>query len=267
MRRTFVSMMVALAVCASQARTLASEAPHSGDRRVVVVAFNNSTGSARYDALSDGLAWLVGGDLANVDGFAVVEREELDKVVTEHKLQATGLTGEKARAVLGKLLNAELIVTGGFTLDNANLRIDIRAVDGGTARIVAAASATCFYAEPADTEKKAINVLVRKIEASDSKARELTVDDTPEITLHYIRGLGHYFENQYEAAIAEFMILAQKDEASELARYWIARSYYELKDRDHCIIECRKYLRAFVKGTHAGQVRAMLSSCTKQGAN
>ena len=263
MIRAFVVLSVSVII----ASALAAEAPNSGDRRVVVVAFNNSTGSARYDALSDGLAWLVGGDLAKVNGFAVVEREELDKVVTEHKLQATGLIDEKARAVLGKLLDAELIVTGGFTLDNGNLRIDIRAVDVGTAEIVAAASASGPKAKLLDTEKKAINVLVRRIEASKSDARELTVDDTPELTLHYIRGLGHYFENQYEAAIAEFMILAQKDEASELARYWIARSYYELKDRDHCVIECRKYLRAFVKGKHANQVRWMLSSCRKQGTN
>jgi TolB-like protein len=267
MRRTFLFMMVALAFCPCLAGTLANEAPNSGGRRVVVVPFVNSTGSARYNALSDGLAWLVGGDLAKVNGFAVVEREELDKVVTEHKLQATGLTGKKARAVLGKLLNAELIITGGFTLDNGNLRIDIRAVDVGTAKIVAAASATGPKAKLLDTEKKAINALVKKIEASESDAKELTVDDTPEVTLHYIRGLGHYFENQYEAAIAEFMMLAQKDEASELARYWIARSYYELKDRDHCVIECRKYLRAFVKGKHANQVRWMLSSCRKQGTN
>ena len=267
MRCTFLFMMVALALCPSLARTLANEAPNSEGRRVVVVPFVNSTGSERYDSLCDGLAWLVGGDLAKVDGFAVVEREELDKVVTEHKLQATGLTDEKARAVLGKLLDAELIVTGGFTLANGNLRIDIRAVDVGTAEIVAAASATGPKARLLDTEKKAINALVKKIKASESDARELTVDDTPELTLHYIRGLGHYFENQYEAAIAEFMILAQKDEASELARYWIALSYYELKDHDHCTIECRKYLRAFAEGTHASQVRTMLSSCTKQGRN
>ncbi len=225
--------------------------------------FNNSTGSERYDSLSDGLVWLVGGDLAKVEGFAVVERDELAKVIAEHKLQATGLTNEESRSILGKFLNAELIVTGGFSLANGYLRIDIRAVEVKSARIIATASATGPKGKLVGTEKKAINSLVGKIRESDSDVKGLTVDDTPEETLHYIRGLGHYYENQYEAAIAEFMVLARYKGHSELGRYWIARTYCELEDWDHCVIECRRYLRQFGESQHADEVRRILEECGK----
>ncbi len=234
------------------------------ETRVVVTRFNNSTGSDRYDSLSDGLVWLVGGDLANVEGFAVVEREELAKVIAEYKLQATGLVNEKSCSILGKLLNAELIVTGGFSLANDHLRIDIRAVEVKSAEIIATASAVGPKGKLVDTEKKAINTLVGKIRESDNDAKGLTVDDTPEQTLHYIRGLGHYYENQYEAAIAEFMVLARYKGHSELGRYWVARSYCELEDWDHCAIECRRYLREFGEESHAGEIRGILEECEKE---
>ncbi len=233
------------------------------ETRVVVTRFNNSTGSDRYDSLSDGLVWLVGGDLAKVEGFAVVEREELAKVIAEYKLQATGLVNAESRSILGKFLNAELIVTGGFSLANGHLRIDIRAVEVTSARIVATASAAGPKGKLVDTEKKAINALVGKLIESDNGVVKLTVDDTPEQTLHYIRGLGHYYENQYEAAIGEFMILARGKDHSELGRYWIARGYRELGDWDHCVIECRRYLREFGEEPHADEIRGILEECGK----
>jgi TolA-binding protein len=108
-----------------------------------------------------------------------------------------------------------------------------------------------------------LNELVRLLIRDDHEARELSTDDTPEQTLHYIRGLGHFFENQYEAAIAEFMMLVGKDPDSELARYWLVRAYGELKDYPHCAIECQSYLEAFPDGEHVEEVRAILQACKK----
>ncbi|HOV64367.1 MAG TPA: CsgG/HfaB family protein, partial [Spirochaetia bacterium] len=44
--------------------------------------------------------------------FNLTERKDLQKVMDEMKLQLSGITDEKNAAALGKILNAEVLVSG-----------------------------------------------------------------------------------------------------------------------------------------------------------
>lgn len=94
-------------------------------------------------------------DLVNTGRFGVVERDRLDVVLAEQKLQQDGLTDVSATALrLGKLINAELVVFGlvtsathqkvdrfAYDLMRSEVAVDIRAVDASTGQVVVSETA------------------------------------------------------------------------------------------------------------------------------
>jgi curli biogenesis system outer membrane secretion channel CsgG len=95
-------------------------------------------------------------DLVRSGRFEVVERERLDVVLAEQKLQTDGLTDVSQTALrLGRILNAELVVFGlvtsathqkldkfSYDLMRSEVAVDIRAVDASTGRVVISETAT-----------------------------------------------------------------------------------------------------------------------------
>ncbi|MHB1223891.1 MAG: CsgG/HfaB family protein [Gemmatimonadaceae bacterium] len=89
-------------------------------------------------------------ELVKAGRFGVVERDRLDVVLSEQKLQKEGLTDVSNTALrLGKLINAELVVFGlvtsathqkvdrfAYDLMRSEVSVDIRAVDAGTGQVV-----------------------------------------------------------------------------------------------------------------------------------
>jgi curli biogenesis system outer membrane secretion channel CsgG len=58
-------------------------------------------------------------ELVNMGGAKIVTRTELQKVISEHKFQQSGLVDDKSLVMLGKLAGVKFIVTGSIT--NVNL--------------------------------------------------------------------------------------------------------------------------------------------------
>ena len=89
-------------------------------------------------------------ELVRAGRFGVVERDRLDAVLSEQKLQKEGLTDVSTTALqLGKLINAELVVFGlvtsathqkvdkfAYDLMRSEVSVDIRAVDASTGQVV-----------------------------------------------------------------------------------------------------------------------------------
>lgn len=89
-------------------------------------------------------------ELVRAGRFGVVERDRLDAVLSEQKLQKEGLTDVSSTALqLGKLINAELVVFGlvtsathqkvdkfAYDLMRSEVSVDIRAVDASTGQVV-----------------------------------------------------------------------------------------------------------------------------------
>lgn len=132
-------------------------AAQNGKTRVAVVDFeNNSTwtwwgrdlGRAAADELT---TQLFQGDL-----FSIVERDELDAILTEQNLGAGGRISESTAAQIGQLLGAQLILTGsisqfsiervsggfrrlGLSVSQAETRLGVRVLDTNTGEVVFAA--------------------------------------------------------------------------------------------------------------------------------
>lgn len=84
--------------------------------------------------------------------YLVVERTKLNAILEEHKLADSGLLDEKASSQLGKLVSADIILTGTFSKRGSNWIVNLRLVDVKTGIILTAIneniSSKDFHWEP-----------------------------------------------------------------------------------------------------------------------
>jgi TolB-like protein len=125
-----------LAVAAS---LLTPAAALAADKLVVAVLyFDNNTPQREYDVLQKGLADMLVTDLSGVEGLQILEREKLQALVDELKLQRTKYFDPKMAQRLGKGIGAQYAITGSMTAVDPELRIDIRLIEVQSAKVVMA---------------------------------------------------------------------------------------------------------------------------------
>lgn len=78
--------------------------------------------------------------LVETNHFNVVERDKLETVLKEQKLGASGLINDSTRVELGKLLQADLILTGSLGKMANGLAINIKLINVQTGHIISAIS-------------------------------------------------------------------------------------------------------------------------------
>jgi len=108
------------------------------DRRDVVsiLYFQNTTKHKEYDWLCKGMTDMLISDVSKSYQLQVVERENLEKIIKEQKLSVSGLTDESKVIELGKLLNANKMVSGSFIVLGKNVRFDTKITDIETGQIL-----------------------------------------------------------------------------------------------------------------------------------
>jgi curli biogenesis system outer membrane secretion channel CsgG len=133
------AMRVLPAIAALIALPLAAQTPESTATTVAVLDFSNSAlvGTANYAPLSKGIADMLITQLASNKSIRVVEREQLQAVLTELDLASSTRVDPQTAAKVGKLLGARYFLTGGFLVDSKErMRLDIRAVNVETSEVV-----------------------------------------------------------------------------------------------------------------------------------
>jgi TolB-like protein len=103
---------------------------------VAVLYFDYTGKDQELEVLRKGLAQMLISDLSGTDTIRVVERDRLEDILTELKLQGSGKIDPKSAAKLGKLLGARYLVVGGYFDLQGALRVDARIVDVETGRVV-----------------------------------------------------------------------------------------------------------------------------------
>lgn len=148
-----VGLAVSLAVSAP--RVEAQPKP-----RIAVMNFqNNSSWTWWGDQLGGAAADELVTQLVKTNKFTVIERAQLQAILQEQQLGASGLTNPGTAAKIGQLLGAQLIMTGSITqfsiertqlgirgiggaYSKAESKIDVRVVDTTTGEILLAADGT-----------------------------------------------------------------------------------------------------------------------------
>jgi hypothetical protein len=91
------------------------------------------------------MADLLRNELVKTEQFTVIEKQNMDKVLSEHAFQQTGCSSEECAVKLGKLLNVQRMAVGSFGKLMDSYILSIRVVNVETGAIV--------YADSAEGEK------------------------------------------------------------------------------------------------------------------
>jgi TolB-like protein len=117
---------------------------------ITVLYFDNNSGDKTYDALGKGLADMMITDLSSVPALSVVERDKLEAILKEQKLQRSKYFDPKTAQRIGKLAGAQLAVAGAFAAIEPDVRIDVRVVSIESGQVLTATKVsgkkTAFFA-------------------------------------------------------------------------------------------------------------------------
>ncbi|MCD5390773.1 hypothetical protein LR007_02785 [candidate division NPL-UPA2 bacterium] len=105
--------------------------------------------------------------------------------------------------------------------------------------------------------------LLRDLDIKIESLPELDVDKSPEVNLHFIRGLGYYYGCMYDHAIMEFMNTLSLNPGHSDARFWMGRSYLEEKEYEHAKIEFERFLKDFPENPQSPQAKQFLRDCKR----
>lgn len=108
-----------------------------GQITVAVGDFENRTDRLYLDSWAILIPEYLAGELSRSRDITVVDRERLDAVLDERKLQMAGLTDSSAALEIGRMLSAQYMITGTVSEIGGWIRIDSRITSVATGRMVA----------------------------------------------------------------------------------------------------------------------------------
>jgi TolB-like protein len=218
MTRVTTSLAVALLAC--RVATAAEPAPAMARQLVVAVLyFDNNSDQKEYDVLQKGLADMLVTDLSGIDGVQVVEREKLQKLVDELKIQKTRFFDPATAQKLGRGMGANYAVTGAISAIDPEIRLDIRLIEIATAKVVVAdkivGQKTRFFELQEQLVSRFEAGLDRKRTGGDQHKNR--VKDVATL-LDYSRGVDSADHGDLQGASAQLARLVQRSPEFDLAR-------------------------------------------------
>ena len=127
---------VALATCVLLLVAVPAVTHASKEPVVAVLYFDNNSGDPELDAISKGFADMVITDMSDSEQVIVVEREKLQSLLDESKLQRSRFFDKKTAVKIGKGLGASHVVSGSFTMVKERMRIDVRFIEIKISKVV-----------------------------------------------------------------------------------------------------------------------------------
>lgn len=117
------------------------------------------------------------------DGYTLVDRTALDKILSEQRLQHSEIT-DSQKIELGKIYNISKIVNGTVNLANGEYNVDVVVIDVTRGSVVAKDGKTFPKSGYRNSIKELATSLAKKIPANDNSVRERT---EVEVVLDYLK--------------------------------------------------------------------------------
>lgn len=99
-------------------------------KQTIAVLDFESVGAEEY--LGKAVAEIMRTELIDTNRYRVVERAQINKAITEQKLQKSGLIDDRSAVELGKILGADMIVVGSVVKIGTSYTINSRMIDTKT---------------------------------------------------------------------------------------------------------------------------------------
>ena len=105
-------------------------------KRVAIISFDNTTGKiSEFGDLGGPLRDMIVSDLSDVENLQMVDRQALEKVLNEQNLNNSKSFDATTATKIGKLLGAEVIITGTYFEMYGSLRVDAKFINVETGAI------------------------------------------------------------------------------------------------------------------------------------
>ncbi|MFY0569033.1 CsgG/HfaB family protein [Archangium lansingense] len=199
----------------------AEETPKTGHFKpvIAVLYFDNNTGKPALDVLRKGFADMMVTDLSTVQQLQVVEREKLQKLLDELKMQQSSYFDPKTIQRLGQGMGAQFAVTGSLLAVDPTLRIDVRLVEIATSKVLLAEKVTGRKNQLFDLQQQLVSRFVKallpKIEQLPKPRSRAPDVDT---LLNYSQGIDLADQGKLQEASVQLASVVSKAPMFVLAR-------------------------------------------------
>jgi TolB-like protein len=109
---------------------------------IAVLPFYDANAQAKEVEFGRTVSAMLATALRSNTNFIVLERGELNQILTEEAMDISGFTRDLTRS-FGNLYNVEVLLSGDVSLINSTLHIDARLIETESAKIVVALYSTC----------------------------------------------------------------------------------------------------------------------------
>lgn len=190
---------------------------------VSVMYFDNNTNDVQLNVLRKGLAEMMVTDLVAWDGVTVVERDRLEAVLGELKLQSTKAFDQSTTVKVGKLVGARYMIAGGFFLSGNQLRVTARIIDVqknqgvGQGGVVVTDDKDRIFDIEQQLVEKLIAAIDSKLAPDDSKRRKAKVPSLDALVA-YSNAIDLSDQGKLKEAQAAMQALVSKSPTFLLAR-------------------------------------------------
>lgn len=247
---TFILALLLLPCASSVAATTA------------VAPFVNATGRDDLNPLSYGIPDLLSAVLGNSTNLHVVDRSMLNAVIAEQGLSFAKAGASDSFVKVGKLINADTILTGSIMeADAVTVRIAVQVIEVNTAAIlksvVRQGAVSDLVALCEDIASAVGDVLAegkRHFTGAD-------IDNAPFANLYVMRGLESYWRGEYMLAVALFMRARDLHPRHRDAILWTARAYVSAEEWAHGFIELSRFAELFPDDPEMKLAQDLHSKC------
>lgn len=210
------------------ALTVVFAAPLGAKTAVSVIQFQNTANNRQARWLSRGIADMLTTGLSQSPDVDLVERDDLKKVLDEHKLSLAGIAGAQNAMALGKILNARVLVTGSYILQGETLRVDAKVIDTETARVQSVQSTGRLADLFASVEDLSRRILFRIILKEGGPVVIQT--NVLDAVRYYYEGLEELELSNTNSAIEKFRLAIDTDPLYSRPQKGLEEAYRFLKD-------------------------------------
>ena len=132
---------------------------------VAIIAFDNTSGKeSEYGDLGGPLRDMLTTDLKSVQNLTMVDRQALEKLLNEQNLNNSKGFDQSTATKIGKLLGAEVIITGTYFEFFGSLRVDAKFINVETGEIAFSVGVDGAREKFFDLQKTLANMIVEKLE-------------------------------------------------------------------------------------------------------
>ena len=208
-----LSLVVLFGVGVAEGAEAVSNKKGGKAKRTIAVMYFQNNAMMNKEAmapLEKGLTDMLITELSKIEGLSVVERAQLQQLMGEMGLGATGAIKPETAQQMGKLLGAETLLLGSFATDMSGkkMRIDARIVETETGLTLKAEEMTdktkSLFKMVSKLTKKIAKNLDIKITKADQKRLKEAGNESFQAAMFYSKGLDFEDEEEFEKALGMY---------------------------------------------------------------